>query len=131
MTEEIKLPSDEIEPFEFKQESKAFEEHAMDRGMVMAQHPLHYIFMDKETSLAREIWKQAILYADMSTCTQDATIKSLQSEIKAMGEVIEVMREALLVSKPNYGTHPAHICRKMDGRHKVALKAANELKGGA
>jgi hypothetical protein len=42
------------------QEQKAFESVADELGYSLEQHPLHYLFLDKETSKARKLWKAAI-----------------------------------------------------------------------
>ncbi len=43
-------------------EQKAFEAFASDKGLSMEQHPLHYLFLDPKTALARKTWKAAIGY---------------------------------------------------------------------
>lgn len=43
-------------------EQAAFEEWANDSRYEMAQHPLHYLFMDKQTNAARQGWKAALAF---------------------------------------------------------------------
>lgn len=43
-------------------EQEAFETWAKDQGLNMRQHPLHYLFLDKQTSIARRSWSAAITY---------------------------------------------------------------------
>ena len=43
-------------------EQRAFEDWAKSRDMDMSEHPLHYLFLDKETAVARNAWRAAIEY---------------------------------------------------------------------
>lgn len=45
-------------------EQHAFEAWAKARGYDMTEHPLHYVFMDKETGAARMGWNAAIAYVN-------------------------------------------------------------------
>ena len=40
-----------------------FEKFAARRKLNLEQHPLHYLFLDGETSLARDCWRAAMDYA--------------------------------------------------------------------
>lgn len=44
-------------------EQDAFEEWAKSERYDMAQHPLHYIFLDERTSAARNAWRAGIRHA--------------------------------------------------------------------
>jgi hypothetical protein len=44
-------------------EQKAFETWARERGLCLDMHPLHYLFLDADTNLARQAWKAAMLAA--------------------------------------------------------------------
>ena len=44
-------------------EQKAFETWARERGLCLDMHPLHYLFLDADTNLARQAWKAATLSA--------------------------------------------------------------------
>lgn len=48
---DINFPAKEVE---------AFEDFARDNRLNMAQHPLHYLFLDSNTSMARLGWKAAV-----------------------------------------------------------------------
>lgn len=48
---DINFPAKEVE---------AFEDFARVNRLNMAQHPLHYLFLDTHTSMARSAWKVAI-----------------------------------------------------------------------
>lgn len=45
-------------------EQDAFEAVAKAEGLSMDMHPLHYLFLDRQTALARRIWKAALAYRD-------------------------------------------------------------------
>jgi DNA repair exonuclease SbcCD ATPase subunit len=49
--------------FEFAMESKEFEKYAIAEKMNMHMHPLHYLFLDRRTSTARDAWRSAMNYA--------------------------------------------------------------------
>jgi hypothetical protein len=49
------------------QEIAAFEQFALDRRYDMAMHPLHYLFLHRETYAARQGWKAALEYARRET----------------------------------------------------------------
>jgi hypothetical protein len=46
-----------------EREQDAFEAWAGANGYDMAQHPLHYLFLDRDTSMARKAWSAAIAWA--------------------------------------------------------------------
>jgi hypothetical protein len=48
---------------EFAAEHLAFEDYARAERMDMGQHPLYYLFLDPETSTARDAWRSAMHYA--------------------------------------------------------------------
>lgn len=56
---------------DFEMEHIEFEKAAELEGLSMRQHPLHYLFLDEKTNMARQIWKSAIYYL-----TQQHTPKS-------------------------------------------------------
>lgn len=43
-------------------EQYAFEAWAQSKHYDMHEHPLHYLFMDKQTNAARQGWKAALEY---------------------------------------------------------------------
>lgn len=43
-------------------EQYAFEKWAEEQDYDMHEHPLHYLFMDKQTNAARQGWKAALAY---------------------------------------------------------------------
>lgn len=46
-----------------EKEQDAFEQWAVDRKLTLDMHPLHYLFLDKETNTARQAWKAALEWA--------------------------------------------------------------------
>lgn len=49
-------------PLPSHQEQAAFEEWATESRYEMHQHPLHYLFVDKQTNAARQGWKAALAF---------------------------------------------------------------------
>ncbi|MGE7139179.1 dATP/dGTP pyrophosphohydrolase domain-containing protein, partial [Luteibacter sp. NPDC031894] len=43
-------------------EVEAWEQFAREKGLNMAEHPLHYLFLDEKTSTARQAWSAAIRF---------------------------------------------------------------------
>lgn len=50
-------------------EQEAFEVYASRKGYDMAQHPLHYLFINDKTNAARQAWKAAISYCHEQVAT--------------------------------------------------------------
>lgn len=59
-------PSSHVDGLKFPlpswQEQAAFEEWAKESRYEMHQHPLHYLFVDKQTNAARQGWKAALAF---------------------------------------------------------------------
>ena len=72
-----RLQSGEL--FEFKNESKAFEEFAINNRLDMSQHPLHYLFLDRTTGRARSSWKACLGYIKKTMSEQ--LIKEVCDEV--------------------------------------------------
>lgn len=86
MTKEELLPC----PLSFKAESEAFEEYAKENKFNMSQHPLHYLFLERETDHARHVWKAAIDYAKRNTRADKPTCEPTVAE-----GMLEGMADAL------------------------------------
>jgi len=50
------------EPSDICREPEAFETFAADQKLSLERHPLHYLFLDPSTNLARRAWKAGINY---------------------------------------------------------------------
>lgn len=62
------------------QEQAAFEEWANDSRYEMHQHPLHYLFMDKQTNAARQGWKAALAFVGQLQDETPAPQTNMQPE---------------------------------------------------
>lgn len=61
--EEDMRSADARKALDFKTESAAFEAWAARWDYDLSQHPLHYLFLNRETACARDGWREAIAYA--------------------------------------------------------------------
>lgn len=93
----------------FEVESKGFEEWAAESNMPMQQHPLHYLFLDERTYLARQAWKAAVAFMN-----EQRSPEPVMSEVG----MVEAMATALNDSKEmenqgfSYNERLAKICFK-------------------
>ncbi|KQP90791.1 hypothetical protein [Methylobacterium sp. Leaf117] len=62
VTTEVAISPKALDPCS-DEEIEAWETWAKDQGFDMEEHPLHYLFMNKQTSSARKGWKAGLEFA--------------------------------------------------------------------
>lgn len=78
-------------------EQLAFEEWANSNHFDMHEHPMHYLFMDKETNAARKGWREAIRYcheqAEAIIAAERSENEALKAGIKRLSDEQELLSE--------------------------------------
>ena len=83
-------------PDPFAAESAAFETHAKNAGLILDQHPLHYLFLDEKTHAARQAWKAALQFRSPAQAINLGKFRPLvQAERHRLAASVDRMRYQL------------------------------------
>lgn len=86
-------------------EQEAFEAFANADHFDMSQHPLHYLFLNSETSAARQGWKAAILYCRKQVDAAAGASPAPPSQARELSadDLNDMWECALAVANPTAG----------------------------
>lgn len=85
-------------------EQDAFEEWAAKNRYDMHQHPLHWLFLDKRTSAARDGWRAGIKHS------RDRILSSISlSDMTALLERVKVLEAALKLARDMFTANDVHV----------------------
>lgn len=96
-----KTPLDSCSPDEIQ----AWEDWARNEDFDMAEHPLHYLFLDAKTAAARRGWKAGLAFA---RCHADAERARHVADAEALRAIIRHLRPAaaiVRIDEPTTGRH--------------------------
>lgn len=103
-------------------EQYAFEAWAKDHGMNMAEHPLHYLFIDPKTDAARQAWNECIRYCGETAAL--AVSDAAEGSLNLARAIINLARKEELSTHVEVSFEPSDANLILHLAEKLVAKAS-------